>query len=265
MHMTTLKIALLQPDIHWKSPQKNHAMFDELLSAHAGKADAFVLPEMFSTGFVSDPASIAEQADGETFYWLKQSAARHGCAIAGSVVVCENDKYFNRFIWMNPDGSHYSYDKKHLFSLGNENVEYTPGAQQVVFEFKGWKIKPLICYDLRFPVWARNSFSEGEFDYDILLLTANWPASRKLHWRQLILARAIENQCYAVGVNRRGKDGNGWQYTGGSTLATPDGKWLPELEDVDNDVVIVELNKTDLTQYRTSFPFARDWDGFRLE
>jgi len=262
--MTNLKIALLQPDIHWKDAEKNRTMFSDFFSAYAGKADVFVLPEMFTTGFVSDPASIAEQPNGETFQWMKQSASRFGCAIAGSIVVAENEKYFNRFIWMNPDGSHHTYDKRHLFSLGNENIEYSPGAQQVIFDFKGWKIKPLICYDLRFPVWARNSFSQGEFGYDILLLTANWPASRKLHWRQLILARAIENQCFVVGVNRRGKDGNGWHYAGGSTLATPDGKWLPEPEDGESDVIVVELNKTDLVQYRNSFPFAQDWDEFRL-
>jgi predicted amidohydrolase len=262
--METLRIALLQPDIHWKDPEKNCAMFRELLSAHAGKADVFVLPEMFTTGFVPDPASVAEDMNGATFKWMKQAAARHGCAIAGSIVIAENGKYHNRFFWFNPDGSHYSYDKRHLFSLGNENIEYTPGEKHVIFEYKGWKIKPLICYDLRFPVWARNSYNQGEFGYDILLLTANWPASRKLHWRQLILARAIENQCYAVGVNRRGKDGNGWQYAGGSTLATPDGKWLPEREDGDSDVIIVELSKTELTQYRRAFPFAQDWDGFGL-
>ncbi|MGD9493185.1 MAG: amidohydrolase [Bacteroidales bacterium] len=262
--MTTLRIALLQPDIHWKSPEMNRAMFDELFSLQAAKADVFVLPEMFTTGFVADPASIAEHPDGPTFQWMKNAAALHGCAISGSVVVCENGKYFNRFIWMNPDGSHYSYDKRHLFSLGNENIEYTSGEKQVIFEFKGWRIKPLICYDLRFPVWARNSYNQGEFGYDILLLTANWPASRKLHWRQLILARAIENQCYVVGVNRRGKDGNGWQYAGGSTLATPDGKWLPEIESCNDDVIIVELSKTELTQYRRAFPFAQDWDGFGL-
>lgn len=262
--MNTLKIALLQPDIHWKGPEKNRAMFDELLAAHAGKADVFVLPEMFTTGFVSDPASIAEHPYGPTFQWMKNAAARFGCAIAGSIVISENNNYYNRFFWVNPDGSHYSYDKRHLFSLGNENIEYTPGEKHVIFEYKGWKIKPLICYDLRFPVWARNSYNQGEFGYDILLLTANWPASRKLHWRQLILARAIENQCYAVGVNRRGKDGNGWQYAGGSTLATPDGKWLPEREDGDSDVIFVELSKTELTQYRKAFPFAQDWDGFGL-
>lgn len=262
--MTTLKIALLQPDIHWKSPEMNRAMFDELFSLQAAKADVFVLPEMFTTGFVSDPASIAEHPDGPTFQWMKNSAARFGCAIAGSIVISENNNYYNRFFWVNPDGSHYSYDKRHLFSLGNENLAYSAGKEQVIFEYKGWKIKPLICYDLRFPVWARNSFTQGEFGYDILLLTANWPASRKLHWRQLILARAIENQCYAVGVNRRGKDGNGWQYAGGSTLATPDGKWLPEREDGDSDVIFVELSKTELTQYRKAFPFAQDWDGFGL-
>ncbi|HPS82807.1 MAG TPA: nitrilase-related carbon-nitrogen hydrolase [Bacteroidales bacterium] len=262
--METLRIALLQPDIHWKGPEKNRAMFDELLAAHAGKADVFMLPEMFNTGFVPDPASVAEELHGPTFEWMKNAASRYECAISGSIVIAENNKYYNRFFWVNPDGSHYTYDKRHLFSLGNENIEYTPGENQVIFEFKGWKIKPLICYDLRFPVWARNSFSQGEFGYDILLLTANWPASRRLHWRQLILARAIENQCYAVGVNRRGKDGNGWQYAGGSTLATPDGKWLPESESCDDDVIIVEISKTNLSQYRKSFPFAQDWDGFRV-
>ncbi|KAF5029792.1 Omega-amidase YafV [anaerobic digester metagenome] len=262
--MKTLRIALLQTDIHWKSPEKNRAMFGDLFATHAGKADVFVLPEMFTTGFVPDPASVAEEMNGATFEWMETSAARFGCAIVGSIVIAENNNYFNRFFWVNPDGSHYTYDKRHLFSLGNENIEYTPGAKQVIFEFKGWKIKPLICYDLRFPVWARNSFSNAEFGYDILLLTANWPASRQLHWRQLILARAIENQCYVVGVNRRGKDGNGWQYAGGSTLATPDGKWLPEQENRDDDVIVVELNKTDLSQYRKAFPFAQDWDGFSL-
>jgi len=263
--MTTLKIALLQPDIHWKDPEKNRTMFSDFFSAHAGKADVFVLPEMFTTGFVSDPASVAEDMNGPTLHWMKKYAARFGCAIAGSIVIAENNNYYNRFFWVNPDGAHYTYDKRHLFSLGNENLAYSAGKEQVIFEYKGWKIKPLICYDLRFPVWARNSYNQGEFGYDILLLTANWPASRKLHWRQLILARAIENQCFVVGVNRRGKDGNGWQYAGGSTLATPDGKWLPELESSDNDSIVVELSKSDLVQYRKTFPFAPDWDEFQLK
>ena len=141
--MEKLRIALLQPNIHWKNPEKNRAMFNELFTKYSGKVDAFVLPEMFTSGFVPDPASVAEEFHGPTFEWMKNSAFRHECAISGSVVIVENKKYYNRFFWVNPDGSHYTYDKRHLFSLGNENIEYTAGEKQVIFEFKGWKIKPI--------------------------------------------------------------------------------------------------------------------------
>lgn len=262
--METLRIAMFQPDIFWKNAGSNKKMFDDLFSKIRGQADVFVLPEMFTTGFVPDPSSVAEAPDGSTFQWMKQCAVTNGCAIAGSVVFFENGKYYNRLIWMNPDGTHFTYDKRHLFSLGNENAEYSQGEKNIVIDYEGWKIRPLICYDLRFPVWARNKFSEGTYEYDILLFSANWPASRRFHWRQLLMARAIENQCYAIGVNRRGRDGNGWHYAGGSTLATPDGRWDPESEDADSDVIIVELNKTALEQYRKTFPFAQDWDKFEL-
>jgi predicted amidohydrolase len=262
--METIRFALLQPDMYWKDANSNLKMFGNLISVNSEKADIFVLPEMFSSGFVSDPASVAEKADGKSFEWMQETASRYGRVVTGSLVVAEDNKYYNRFFWVNPDGSYQSYDKRHLFSLGNENREYTAGKNHTVVEYNGWKIKLLICYDLRFPVWARNSFANNEFGYDILLITANWPASRRLHWRQLLLARAIENQCYVVGVNRLGKDGNGWQYAGGSTLATPDGRWIPEQENGSDDIIFAELSKNELVQYRKSFPFAMDWDKFSV-
>ncbi|NLL27598.1 MAG: nitrilase family protein [Bacteroidales bacterium] len=262
--MKTLRMALLQPDTKWKDAEFNRNMLENFVKEHSKNADVFVFPEMFTTGFVTNPASVAETANGETLNWMKNLAAEQNVALAGSVIISEKDNYCNRFYWVNPDGKFYQYDKKHLFALGRENLEYTSGTQQTIFNYHGWNIKLAICYDLRFPIWLRNSFANDEFLYDILLVTANWPSSRQRHWHNLLVSRAIENQCFAVGVNRKGIDGNGWKYNGSSILANPDGIWNPEITNED-DIIFVELNKDNLMKYRNDFPFARDWDNYELK
>lgn len=262
--MDNLNIALCQPDIVWNNPTANMAMFNQIFVDFSGNADVFILPEMFTTGFLTNPHEYSLQEQENTVLWMKENAAKYKSAIAGSFIVSENDAFFNRFMWVEPNGKWSIYDKHHLFSLGNEDKSYSKGVERTVFSYRGWKIMPLICYDLRFPVWARNSFLDNDFEYDLLLVVANWPASRSFHWRQLLMARAIENQCYVVGANRTGSDENGWQYNGGSCLATPEGFWIPEQPNQTDDVVLISIDYNKLSAYRKAFPFARDWDRFTI-
>lgn len=263
--MDKLTIALCQPNLVWNNPSANRALFNQVFDDYSGKTDIFLLPEMFTTGFLTQPEQYNLLEQENTVLWMKECAAKHNAAVAGSIIVSENGRFFNRFLWVTPNGELYSYDKRHLFSLGKEDKSYSPGKSPLVFLYRGWKIRPLICYDLRFPVWSRNSFVNNVFYYDLLLVVANWPASRSFHWRQLIMARAIENQSYVVGVNRNGSDQNGWNYNGGSCLASPEGFWQPEQPNRTDDVVLVSLNNEKLIKYRKDFPFALDWDKFSIE
>ncbi|GAB3926838.1 amidohydrolase [Larkinella terrae] len=254
-----LHLTLLQTPLHWENPTANRAMLEEKIFALPEKTDLIVLPEMFTTGFTMNAAPLAEPMNLTTFRWLKQMAAQSGAVVTGSYIVQEKGQFYNRLIWMEPDGSFDVYDKRHLFRMAEEDRTYTAGAKRLIKSWKGWNICPLICYDLRFPVWSRNT----DLDYDLLLYVANWPAPRSLAWNALLQARAIENLAYVAGVNRVGEDGNGHQYAGDSSLIDPKGEVIFRQRDMET-VFQTNLSLEDLRAYRERFPANRDADAFQI-
>lgn len=257
--MNTLKITTFQAYLFWENIDKNLMNLGLRLSSIREKTDLIVLPEMFSTGFSMNPDLLAEDMDGKTMKWMLQQAKKFDSVLTGSIIIKEDKKYFNRLIWMRPDGSYEYYDKRHLFGLGEEDQHYSAGNKKLFVELHGWKICPMICYDLRFPVWLRNKNEE----YDILLIVANWPERRSLHWRTLIPARAIENQAFVVAVNRVGHDGNEIYHSGDSMCIDPNGKVI-YYKPNDEDLYTFSINKDDLKSARESFPFLKDADKFKL-
>ena len=257
--MNTLKITTFQAYLFWENIEKNLQNLGLRLSSIREKTDLIILPEMFSTGFSMNAKKLAEEMDGSAVTWMLEQAKKFDCVITGSLIIKEGKKYYNRLIWMRPDGSHEYYDKRHLFSMGEEDQHYTPGNQKLFVELHGWKICPVICYDLRFPVWLRNT-DEG---YDILLIVANWPEKRSLHWRTLIPARAVENQAYVIGVNRVGHDGNEVYHSGDSMCIDPNGK-VVYYKPNDEDLYTFSINKEDVENARASFPFLKDADLFKI-
>ncbi|PZR16245.1 MAG: amidohydrolase [Flavobacterium psychrophilum] len=254
-----MKVAVIQTSLTWENQQVNCARFEKLIKTHKVAADIILLPEMFSTGFTMKPEAVAETMDGETVMWMKKLAAAKNCAIAGSVVITEKGNYYNRFLFVMPDGEIESYDKRHLFTLAGENKAYTNGADRLVIEYRGWKICPLVCYDLRFPVFSRNTE-----DIDLLLYAANWPAPRVLAWDTLLRARAIENMCYVAGVNRIGQDINGHHYPGHSQVFDYLGTSLT-MPSEEEEVITVELDKQSMLETRKKFDFLSDRDTFILQ
>jgi omega-amidase len=254
-----LSIALVQADLHWENVTANLATFEEKLATLSEPVDMIVLPEMFNTGFTMDTA-LAEPMNLTTTRWMKQIAKQHNALVVGSFAVSEGGRFFNRLLCVRPDGTYAQCDKRHLFRMGEEHNHYTAGNMRMTIEWKGWKICPLVCYDLRFPVWSRNLQSDP---YDILLYVANWPARRAHAWSTLLQARAIENQCYVVGVNRVGTDGNGLEYRGGSVALDYLGEPLTMLTDQETEKV-VHISKADLSAYRRSFPALSDADDFEI-
>ncbi|HEX6846868.1 MAG TPA: nitrilase-related carbon-nitrogen hydrolase, partial [Chitinophagaceae bacterium] len=213
--MSTLTITGIQTQLHWEDAAANRKMFEEKIDRITGKPEVIIIPETFSTGFSMKPKLLAETMEGETIKWMKRVAAEKKVILTGSVIIKENENYFNRLIWMLPNGQMGIYDKRHLFGYAGEDNEFTPGTKRLIASVKGWKINLLVCYDLRFPVWARQTppllqerGQGGEAEYDLLIYVANWPERRNHAWKTLLQARAIENQCYVVGVNRVGHDGN---------------------------------------------------------
>ena len=257
--MNTLKITTFQAYLFWENIDKNLQNLGLRLSSIREKTDLIVLPEMFSTGFSMNPEAHAEAMDGKTMNWMLKQAKKFNCVITGSIIIKEDEKYFNRLIWMRPDGSYEYYDKRHLFGLGEEDKHYSSGDRKLFVELHGWKICPMICYDLRFPVWLRNKDEE----YDMLLIVANWPERRSLHWRTLIPARAIENQSFVVAVNRVGNDGNEIYHSGDSMCINPNGNVI-YYKPNDEDLYTFSINKEDLITARQSFPFLKDADKFEL-
>ncbi len=255
--MQDLKITLIQCDLAWEDKVRNLAIFSKLIQT-AGGTDVIVLPEMFSTGFSMNAKHLAEKMDGHTVTWMQETANKKSCVITGSLIIEEEGKYFNRLIWMKPDGNYSYYDKRHLFSLGDEHNSYEKGNKKLIVEISGWKLCPLVCYDLRFPVWSRN-----EEDYDVLIYAANWPERRIYAWTQLLIARAIENQCYVIGVNRIGIDGNNIYHSGNSAVINPMGEKLWEVID-ERAVYTASLSKQYLTDIRTKLPFLSDRDAFEI-
>ncbi len=253
-----LRVTLIQADLAWQDPATNRRNLAAHFRGLAGHTDLIVLPEMFTTGFSMATGSLAETMAGATVGWLREEAAAIGCAITGSLIVEEGGRHFNRLVWATPDGNVVHYDKRHLFRMAREQEHYAPGNRRLVVELKGWRLCPLVCYDLRFPVWSR---SRG--DYDVLLYVANWPSRRRAAWSALLRARAIENVCYVVGVNRVGKDGNGANYSGDSVALD----FLGQVLGGDRDGAFVEtavLDRESLAAFRRDFPVHLDADDFEL-
>lgn len=248
-----MKIVILQRDIVWANPRTNTERASEAIDRNAG-ADIYVLPEMFSTGFCTQPEGIAESANSETLQWMKQKAIECNAAIAGSVAVQENGKFYNRFYFVTPEGEVSQYDKKHLFTYGGEHLRFTAGNERVIVNFRGVRILLEICYDLRFPKWSRNNG-----DYDMILYVASWPTPRVEAWSALLVARAIENQCYVAGVNRVGSDPN-CQYCGGSVVIDAYGKTIASCErDVECEASAI-IDMEELEAFRKKFPVLNDAD-----
>ena len=238
-------------------------MLEEKIGNIKERTEVVVLPEMFSTGFSMKPEKLAETMEGETVQWMKRVTAERKIILTGSVIIKENDNYFNRLIWMLPNGQSGIYDKRHRFAFAGEDKHYTAGNKRLIASVKGWKINLQVCYDLRFPVWARQqSQSEGP-EYDVLIYVANWPERRSLAWKTLLQARAIENQCYVIGVNRVGNDGNKIYHSGDSMIIDPLGEVLYTKKD-EEDVFTLQLDKTHLNSIREKLPFLRDADGFMI-
>lgn len=254
-----LSIALVQADLHWENVTANLATFEEKLATLPEPVDVIVLPEMFNAGFTMNTA-LAEPMNLTTTRWMKQIAKQHHALVVGSFAVNEGGSFFNRLLCVRPDGTYAQSDKRHLFRMGEENNHYTAGNTRLTIEWKGWKICPLVCYDLRFPVWSRNLQSDP---YDILLYVANWPARRAHAWSALLQARAIENQCYVMGVNRVGTDGNGLEYRGDSVALDYLGEPVAMLANHETERV-VHISKGDLAAYRQSFPALSDADDFDI-
>ncbi|GAB3565840.1 amidohydrolase [Spirosoma luteolum] len=264
-----MNITLLQPDLYWHDPVANRAMLEEQLAGLPAPTDLIVLPEMFTTGFTMEAATVAEPMNLTTFRWLQQMAAQSGAVVTGSYVVklpgkAVGPQYVNRLIWMQPDGQFDCYDKRHLFRMAGEDAVYQPGRQRLIKTWKGWRICPLICYDLRFPAFSRNLPTPTEpFAYDLLLYVANWPAARRNAWNVLLQARAIENLSYVAGVNRVGTDGNGHPYTGDTALIDFRGEVLFRQTDTPG-VHQQTLSMADLHAFRAAFPANLDADAFTL-
>lgn len=254
-----LKVALLQTALYWENPTANLAMLEEKIAQITSPIDLIVLPEMFTTGFTMNPAAVAEPMNLTTFKWLRQMAAQTEAVVTGSYVLNEHGRFYNRLVWMQPNGEFDTYDKRHLFRMGNEHQFYTAGTRRIVKEWRGWRICPLICYDLRFPVWSRNVGLE----YDLLLYVANWPAARRNAWNSLLEARAIENLSYVVGVNCVGHDGNGILYSGDSALIDFKGEVILRKSEEENTFVNT-LQKEPLIAFRERFPAQLDADSFEI-
>jgi len=260
-----LKVSIVQTKLFWQEPNKNIRHLNKLLSTIKKKeTDIIVLPEMFTTGFSMMPNIFAEEMNGPAMQWMQDVAKSLNVAVCGSLMIKEKNKFYNRLIWMNPDGSFETYNKRHLFRMGKEDQHYEQGKTKTVVTYKGWKINLQICYDLRFPIWSRNSLSikkgKHDYNYDAMIYVANWPAVRSFPWQQLLIARAIENQAYVVGVNRIGKDGNGIDHSGDSVVINPIGKKLSKTKGNKSSVETIVLSAKELTDFRKKFPVLMDAD-----
>jgi predicted amidohydrolase len=239
-------------------------MLSEKIASVKASTHLVVLPEMFTTGFSMKPEQLAENMDGDTLAWMKQTARDNKVILTGSMIAEEEGNYYNRLIWMLPNGQFGTYDKRHLFAFAEEDKHYTSGTKRLIASVNGWKVHLLVCYDLRFPVWARQQFDEqGNYEYDVLVYVANWPEKRSTAWKSLLQARAIENQCYVVGVNRVGKDANDIIYSGDSMVIDPLGEILYQKAN-EEDVATLTLDKDHLDAVRKRFPFWRDADNFDI-
>ncbi len=262
--MQDLTVTVIQSDLVWEDSQANLAAFDQKMKQVHTPGDLIVLPEMFNTGFSINPERIAEPPGGPAFAWMQQKASALNAVVTGSVLTEEAGKYYNRLFWVRPDGTFEHYDKRHLFRLGEEYKIFTAGNRRPVFELKGWKILPQICYDLRFPVWSKNRLIDGSYEYDLIVYVANWPKVRSYAWRQLLIARAIENQAYVVGANRVGEDGHAMSHSGDSMIVNYLGEVLRQAPPFENAVITSQLSLTALNDFRKRFTVGLDWDEFEI-
>lgn len=262
--MSALTITTIQSNIIWEEKTANLRLLEQKIAGIEEKTEIVVLPEMFNTGFSMRPEALAETMQGETVEWMKRVSRENGIVLTGSIMIEEAGNYFNRLIWMLPNGQYGYYDKRHLFAYGEEDKHYSPGNKRLIASVKGWKINLLVCYDLRFPVWARQKINEEGAEYDVLIYVANWPERRSHAWKTLLCARAIENQCYVVGVNRVGSDANNIYYSGNSLVIDSLGQVLYHMAD-DEDVNTITLQKETLEDIRSKFPFWKDADSFNIE
>jgi predicted amidohydrolase len=254
-----LTIALAQFNIEWESVDLNLGKIESMVSDSKIETDILVLPEAFNTGFSTQSKTLAEQPNGKTVQWMRTLSSKYNCAVCGSLFINDEDRYYNRFYWVEPDGKTHFYDKRHLFSMGGEDHLFSHGIKQLTIEYKGWKIFPQICYDLRFPVWSRNVNG-----YDLLINVANWPAARSEVWKTLLKARAIENQCYVVAVNRIGTDGNKIDHSGNSLVIDPKGIKIFKAHHREM-IETVTLDYHQLHHFRNKFNTLKDGDSFNLK
>lgn len=258
--MQNLRVTLIQCELHWHDAEANREQFEQLFAGLQGNTDLIILPEMFTTGFTMEPEALAEPADGETVQWMLAQAAKLDAAIVGSTMVKVGAGYRNRMVFATPEGELHHYDKRHLFRMGGEHNHYEAGAERVIVNYRGWRIMPQICYDLRFPVFCRN-----RNDYDLLIYVANWPKPRRNPWRTLLQARALENQCYVAGVNRIGTDGKGLEYSGDSLMVDFTGEIAIDGGTEELLVATRTLDRSALDTFRDNFPAWMDADRFDLK
>lgn len=267
-----MKVTIIQTALHWEDRQKNLAHFDALVNSITESTDLIVLPEMFTTGFTMNPSKLAEPVNGEALNAIRKWAQQKKAAVMGSVAVEDEGKYYNRLYWAESNGHYSHYDKRHLFRMAGEDKHYAMGTQKIIKSVNHFNVCPLVCYDLRFPVWSRNMFftlpdaSNGYYTaaYDVLIYVANWPEVRSYPWKQLLIARAIENQCYVIGVNRIGKDGNDFAHSGDSMVINPRGEIISKTKANEESIETVILDKTYLEDFRKAFPVGLDSDDFTL-
>ena len=254
-----LRIVGIQADLFWENPKKNLTFFEEKINSLPENVDLIVLPEMFTTGFTMNPEKVAEKMDGISVSWMLKIAAEKQIAITGSLVISDGANYYNRLIFVHPSGKIETYNKRHSFTLAGEHKVYTSGKEKLIVTYKGWRICPLICYDLRFPVWARNTEN-----YDLLIFMANWPITRIKAWEALLKARAIENMSYVVGVNRTGKDANNYEYSGNSLAIDYLGEELSSLAKNEVGIISAIINKKNQAKVREALGFLNDMDSFHI-
>jgi omega-amidase len=263
---TSLHITLLQANLFWQNEAANLNLFStQLQNIKANQTDIIVLPEMFTSAFTMDAETCYQTMQGKAINWMKQISGDKKAAVCGSLIIKENEKFFNRFVWVQPDGTMHTYDKHHLFRLSNEHKTYTAGTNRIIIQYKDWNICPLICYDIRFPVWCRQqSYNADTFlgEYDILLIVANWPERRNLAWKTLLQARAIENQCFVIATNRVGEDGNGIYHSGDSSIINAMGEILQQVSH-DEKIIQQTIEADELIKYRRTYQFWKDADGIQ--
>ncbi len=261
--MNDLKITIVQSNIIWENIEQNLINYSNILNG-ISNTDIIILPETFATGFTNNVDSFNENSNGKILNWLKEKAKHLNSVIIGSAFIKDNNKIYNRLIFMYPDGNYSYYNKSHLFRMTDENKYISKGDSKIIVDYKGWKICPLICYDLRFPIWSRNKVVDNSFDYDVLVYIANWPERRSSIWETLLKARAIENQCYTIGVNRIGNDGNNISHSGNSLVSDFFGAVLSNIEPHKQTIETIVLSKEKLAEFRRSFPAHLDADNFEI-